>query len=318
VKDRKNQEAYMRLVKKLDIRTPGVPVFVFGYSYHMGFKDSGRSKREIIMMIERELEMRDIPEWRRRETAHGVFSLPLIGTVNAKSLSLPALTLFVGLFDGVNPCALWVLMLLLSLLANAGSRNRMIAVGSVFIFFSAVLYFAFMSAWFNFFALLGLESAVTTVLGICVCVLGIINAKELFWFKKGVSITIHDRAKPNIFKKMREVVSGPSGFLLISGTAALAFLVNLAEFGCTAGFPAVYTRILTVQQVGLARKYLFMALYCVAYVAPLAAVLAAFVLTLGKFRLTEKHGKILKSVTGLVMLVLGLILVFKPGYLAFT
>jgi cytochrome c biogenesis protein CcdA len=117
---------------------------------------------------------------------------------------------------------------------------------------------------------------------------------------------------------MREVVSGPSGFLLISGTAALAFLVNLAEFGCTAGFPAVYTRILTVQQVELARKYLFMALYCVAYVAPLAAVLAAFVLTLGKFRLTEKHGKILKSVTGLVMLVFGLILVFKPGYLAFT
>jgi uncharacterized membrane protein HdeD (DUF308 family) len=188
----------------------------------------------------------------------------------------------------------------------------------VFIFFSAAYYFAFMVAWFNLFALLGLKSAVTTILGVCVCVLGIINAKELFWFKKGISLTIPDKAKPKIFKRMRRILASPSGFLLLAGTAVLAFLVNIAEFGCTAGFPAVYTRILTLQRVGLARKYIFMALYSVVYVVPLASVLAAFVLTLGKFRLAEKHGRILKIVTGLVMLALGLILVFNPGYLAFS
>jgi cytochrome c biogenesis protein CcdA len=322
VKSRENQEVFNHLAETLDIRTPGVPVFIFGNSYHVGFKEGNSAKREIVGMIERELRQQ---KYKIEDgiLGHGEprlpeLRLPLLGVVDARSLSLPAFTLFIGLLDGVNPCALWVLMLLLSLLVNAGSRSRMIVVGAVFIFFSAALYFCFMVAWFNFFALLGLKNTATLILGIGVCLLGIVNTKELFWFKKGFSLTIPDRAKPKIFDRMRRVVSSPNGFLLVAGTAALAFLVNLAEFGCTIGLPAVYTRVLTLQETGLAGKYLFMALYNVVYVVPLAAVLAAFVFTFGKFRLSERHGRILKIVTGLVMLALGLLLTFRPGYLMFS
>jgi cytochrome c biogenesis protein CcdA len=352
-KSRENQEIFTRLAGELDIRTPGVPVFIFGKSYRVGFKEGDEAKEEIRRMIERELgnfrpetpktegprvaepqppgsrppepqppgsrpPEPQPPGFPLSDSQVPPLRLPFVGALDARSLSLPAFTVFIGLLDGVNPCALWVLMLLLSLLASAGSRGRMIVVGAVFIFFSAGLYFAFMAAWFSFFEFLKLKSAATLVLGIGVCILGIVNAKELFWFKKGFSLVIPERAKPRIFDGMRKVVSSPNGFLLVASTAVLAFLVNLAEFGCTVGLPAVYTRVLSLQETDIAGKYLFMAFYNAVYVLPLAAVLAAFVLTFGRFRLMERHGRILKIVTGLVMLVLGILLVFRPGYLLFA
>jgi len=208
-------------------------------------------------------------------------------------------------------------LILFSDVATAKNRKRMFLVGGVFIFFSAALYFVFMVTWFNFFALLGLKRAATLVLGIGVCILGIINVKEIFWFKKGVSLTIPESAKPRLFDRMRRVVSSSSGIVLIAGTAALAFLVNLAEFGCTVGFPAVYTRILSLQRIGLARKYLFMAFYNVVYVTPLVALLLIFALTWGRYRLSRRQGQVLKAVTGAVMLALGILLVFRPDVLMF-
>jgi hypothetical protein len=211
-----------------------------------------------------------------------------------------------------------VLFFLLSLLAAAGGRGRVLVVGGLVVFFSAALYFCFMTAWLNFFALLGIKRAVTLALGVGVCGIGIVNAKELVWFRKGPSLAIPDRAKPKIVERMRKVASSRSAALTVAGTAALAFLVNIAEFGCTVGLPAVYTRVLTLRQTSSPQNYAYMALYCAAYAAPLASVSAAFAFATVRIRLTEGRGRILKTVSGLVMLGLGLLLIFRPGYLSFS
>ena len=106
-------------------------------------------------------------------------------------------------------------------------------------------------------------------------------------------------------------------FLGLAGTIALAFFVNLIELGCTIGLPAIYTRVLSISDISTLQKYLYMALYNVYYVVPLAIIVLIFVFTMGKYRFEEKYAKILKVVSGILMLTLGLILVIKPELLIF-
>lgn len=319
VKSRKNQEILGRFAEELGIQTPGVPIFIFDGSYLVGFKEGNRQRRQVVAMIER--------GGKGRHSAAGgqgvssgqdrAIDLPLFGEVDPRSLSLPLFTVFIGLVDGLNPCALWVLMLLLSVIGGASTRRRMIVVGAIFIFFSGLLYFLFMTAWFNFFAFLRFKRAATLALGIGVCALGLVNIKELFFFKKGPSLMIPERAKPRIYGRMRGIVSSPNTLLLVLGTASLAFIVNLAEFGCTVGLPAIYTRVLSLQRLGTLGTYALMALYNAVYVVPLVAVFLAFVFTLGRYRLGEKQGRWLKIASGTVMLALGLALVLRPELLMF-
>ena len=128
---------------------------------------------------------------------------------------------------------------------------------------------------------------------------------------------IPERAKPRIYGRMRGIVSSPNTLLLVLGTASLAFIVNLAEFGCTVGLPAIYTRVLSLQRLGTLGTYALMALYNAVYVVPLVAVFLAFVFTLGRYRLGEKQGRWLKIASGTVMLALGLALVLRPELLMF-
>jgi len=148
--------------------------------------------------------------------------------------------------------------------------------------------------------------------------MGLINVKEFFFFKKGVSLMIPEKAKPKLFEKMRRVMNEQDIWLAFAGTVALAFFVNLIELACTIGFPAIYTRVLSIQHIGTLPKYLYMALYNLYYVIPLGAIVLLFVFTMGKYRFQEKHAKVLKLVSGVLMLALGLILVLKPDLLVFS
>jgi len=116
---------------------------------------------------------------------------------------------------------------------------------------------------------------------------------------------------------MRNVMNAQNMAFGILGTVTLAFFVNLIELGCTIGLPAIYTRVLSLQDISPLKKYLYMALYNVYYVVPLAIIVAIFVITMGKYRFEEKYAKILKVVSGTLMLALGLILVIKPELLIF-
>jgi hypothetical protein len=309
-KSRENQALFNDLALKLGIKTPGVPVFVFGESYLVGFKEGNRAKRQVMSMIEIELG--------RRQPVRAEIDLPLFGSVDPRSLSLPLFTVVIGLLDGINPCALWVLLLLLGLLVTAGSRKRMFLVGGIFVFFSALPYFVFMTAWLHFFTLLRFRDTATLVLGILVSMMGILNIKELFWFRKDPSLIIPEAARSGIHARMRKILSRPNALLLVSGTASLAFFVNLAEFGCTAGLPAIYTRLLSLQQVAPSTRYLLLVLYNLMYIAPLLGVLLVFTFTLYRYRLSPIAAKTLKVVSGVIMLFLGLLLVFHPELLMFA
>jgi glutaredoxin len=242
--------------------------------------------------------------------------LPLLGPISPRSLGLPLFTIVIGLLDGFNPCAMWVLLLLLSFLVTLQSRAKVLAVGGTFVIVSGIVYFAFMAAWLNIFLLIGLSRAVQVLLGAVAGVIGAINVKDFFAFKKGISLSIPESAKPGIYRRMRAIVQAEHLFGAVVTSVALAVLVNMVELLCTAGFPAVYTRILTLYKLPTWKYYSYLGLYNVAYVADDALMLGIAVTTLARRKLQEHEGRWLKLVSGAVMVALGVVLMVRPGLLA--
>lgn len=248
--------------------------------------------------------------------AESKVDVPFWGNVEAADVSLPLLTLVIAGCDAFNPCAFFVLLFLLSLLVHAHSRARMATIGGIFVLASGAVYFLFMAAWLNLFMVVGHLAWITTVAGIVAVVIALINIKDFFWFKQGVSLSIPDAAKPGIFLRMTRLVGESRLWAMLAGTVFLAFTTNLYELLCTSGFPMVYTRVLTLRDLPLAAHYGYLVLYNVIYVAPLALIVIAFVWTLGARKLSEYEGRVLKLLSGVMMLLLGGLLVVAPERLS--
>lgn len=316
LKHKDYRELFRKKSRAMGIKGGGVPTFILGDSYVIGFQE-GRHDKMLQNMIEKYLSGKN-SSVKAAGSAGSCIELPLLGCIDPTMVSLPGFTFVIGLLDGVNPCAMWVLMFLLTLLVNAKSRKRLIMVGTVFVISSGVVYFLFMTAWLNMFLFMGMATYITITLGIVAILMGLLNLKEFFFFKKGVSLMIPESQKPKLYKKMRGIIHNSSWWISLFGTITLAFFVNLIELGCTIGLPAIYTRVLSVQEIPTFTRYLYMALYNVYYIIPLGAIVLLFVITMGKYRFEEKHAKVLKVISGILMLSLGLILVFKPELLQFS
>jgi len=242
-------------------------------------------------------------------------NVPFLGQVDAKAFSLPILTLVLAGMDAFNPCAFFVLLFLLSLLVHAKSRTRMAIVGGTFVLFSGLVYFVFMAAWLNVFLIAGELRVITFAAGLVALTVAVLNIKDYFWFKAGPSLSIPDAAKPGLFKRMREVVtSGSIGPMLVS-TVLLAIVANSYELLCTAGFPMVYTRALTLAGLQPWQYYAWLAAYNVIYVLPLLAIVTVFTWTMGARKLSESEGRLLKLISGFMMLGFGLMLLLAPNLL---
>lgn len=241
--------------------------------------------------------------------------VPVLGDIDANAVSLPLFTVAIAGLDAFNPCAFFVLLFLLSLLVHAKSRWRMALVGGVFVVISGVMYFAFMAAWLNVFLVTGQLRWVTTVAGVIAITLAVFSIKDYFWPESGGSISIPDSAKPGLFARMRKLTTGDSLPTVLLGTIALAAVANSYELLCTAGFPLVFTRVLTLNDLSTSTYYGYLALYNLVYVVPLLLIVGGFVWTLGSRKLSESEGKFLKLMSGTMMLGLGLLLLLKPDLL---
>ena len=237
------------------------------------------------------------------------------GQLNLSSLSLPVLTIILGGLDSINPCSFWVLVFLLSLLLYVQSRRRMLLIGGIFIFFSGFIYFLFMVFLLGIFLLTAQLTWIAIIAGVFALFLGGINIKDFFYFKQGLSLSIPESKKPTLFKKMRTVVQEAYLPSMIAGTILLAIFVNTYELFCTMGFPLVYTKILTLYHLPTLDYYLYVLLYNIVYILPLLVIVLVFTITLGRRKLSEMQGRILKLFSGLMMSLLGLLLVFQPNLL---
>ena len=139
-----------------------------------------------------------------------------------------------------------------------------------------------------------------------------INLKDFRFYGRGISLSIPDAAKPDIYARMRRILQAQNLAGALIGTVVLAILVQLVELLCTSGFPALYTRILTLKQLDSMSYFGYLLLYNVAYMFDDVIILAIGVITLSQRRLQEKEGRWLKLISGLVMVGLGIYLIVAP------
>lgn len=309
--DPNGRRRFIDAMQRLGAQAVGIPTFVVADEYVVGFVE-GATEKQVIALVDRALGAKQHPAG----VPGTLVSLPWFGDLDAATLSLPVFTLVVGLVDGINPCAMWVLLVLLGILAHVRSTKRLLMVGGTFVVASGVVYFVFMTAWLGMFELVGLSHTFTVVLGTIVFTMGLINLKELVWFKKGVSLTIPDRVKPKLYRKMRGIANAASVPAAFLGVAALAVFVNLIELACTLGLPAVFTRVLSLrEELSSLGRVGYLVLYNFAYVVPLAVIVIAYALTLHRLTLTERGAKALKAVSGALLVVFGGLFIIAPQLL---
>lgn len=305
---------YQTMAAQLGQEAVSVPALLFCGEMHVGWDKAETTGAEIAWRLD-ECHARLLAGSVVAGLSAGKLSVPILGEVDPQHFSLPLLTVAIAGLDAFNPCAFFVLLFLLSLLAHQKNRERMLVIGGIFVLFSGLMYFAFMAAWLNLFQVLGNLAWVTLAAGAVAVFVGVVNVKDFFAFEQGLTLSIPESRKPDIYRRARAILSVDNLPAMVAATVFLAIAANFYELLCTAGFPMVYTRLLTLSELPPAGYYLYLALYNLIYVVPLGLIVLVFVRSMGARKLTEREGRLLKLLSGSMMLELGTLLLVAPEWL---
>lgn len=240
-------------------------------------------------------------------------TLPLIGTVDLSGQSLLVSTLIISFVDGFNPCSLWVLSILLSITLQSKSRKKVLIVGGVFLLTTALLYGLFIAGVFSVLRIISFMRWIQVMVALIALGFALVNIKDYFWYKEGVSFTISDDKKPGIYQRMRGILRhSDSIWQLIGATIVFAAGIALVELSCTAGFPVIWSNILASQNVETVTFVLLLLVYILIYLLDELGIFLVAVFTLRSTKLEEKHGRVLKLIGGVLMLTLAIVMLVDP------
>ena len=240
-------------------------------------------------------------------------SVPFIGEVYLLNYSLPVITIILGLVDGFNPCAMWVLVYLIALVMEMGDRRRIWLIVGTFVLASGILYFLFMTAWLNAFLFLGYVRAVTVLIGLVALGGGILSVREYAKMKGPLVCDVASpEEKKSTMQRARLLVSAPLTIATFIGIIALAFAVNAIEFVCSAALPAIFAQILAISNLSALERYAYIALYVFFFMLDDLIIFGLAAFAVGNISVGEKYAKLSRIVGGVLLLVLGFMLLFMP------
>jgi len=338
--DDNNLNFLQAVAKKFGIEVSGVPTLFIGDQTHTGFSEQlaaeveqtiaacvangcadaaeGVARPDVTAKTfyeEPGSPLTVVPPANPAEFAEkGTITVPIFGTVDLKHQSLFISTLLISFVDGVNPCSVWVLTMLITLTLRTGSRKKIFIIGLIFLTVTAAIYGLFIAGLFSVLTIVRYAGWIQAVVALVALFFGIVNIKDYFWYKEGLSFTIDDSKKPGIFQRMRRVLDASDSFWGLAGaTVVLAAGVSLVEFSCTAGFPVLWTNLLNGAGVTTAAFIGLLLVYMLIYQLDEMIIFGSAVLTLKASRLEEKHGRILKLIGGTLMLTLAVVMLIKPS-----
>lgn len=260
------------------------------------------------------------------DTPGGEYNIPILGNIDPKNVSLPLVSIIVGFIDGFNPCAMWVLLFLISMLLNMKNRKRMWIIGITFLATSALVYLAFMLAWLKIAITLTQISWVRLIIALTALIGALINITSFIEELKkddGCHV-VDDKRRKKLFKRIRNIVSSVDnkgnmkGFLIaLIGIMGLAISVNMIELACSSGLPLIFTQILAINDLSFIQYLLYIILYIIFF---LIDDLVVFIIAMTSLKLTgisTKYNKISHLVAGILMFIIGILMIFKPSWLMF-
>lgn len=349
--NQENSLLMQKVANYLGVDAGGVPFLIIGDEYFVGFGEKssppeiekiinkclistcpnnvgdllGFVNKEENASIKEELNNIDdleeiIPEQVvNTETIEGekIIKLPFLGDTNIYKLSLPVLAVSMGLLDGFNPCAMWTLLFLISLLLGMNDRRKMWILGTTFIIASASVYFVFMSAWLNLILFLGFIIWVRLFIALLALLGGSYSIKEYFTTPtNGCKVTGSEK-RQKVFERLKNIVKQNNLWLALGGIILLAFLVNLVELICSAGLPAVFTQVLAMNNLSTWGYYSHILLYIFFFMIDDLFVFFIAMITLKMTGITTKYAKYSHLIGGILMVIIGILLIFKPEWLMF-
>ena len=285
---------------------PDFPITIFGNQVFGGWKSEETTGSAIKEALQQCLAG-DCPPPAGEEPGDRIV-LPIIGEIILADYSLPALAVILGLVDGFNPCAMWVLVYLISLIATLRDRKRIWLIVGSFVLASGILYFLFMTAWLNAFLFIGYVKPVTTVIGLVALGGGILQIREVIETKGAIVCEVTDEeSRKKTMTRIQKIVSSPLTLGTIVGIIALAFLVNSIEFVCSAAVPAIFTHVLSLASLTTLQYYGYILLYVLFFMLDDLVIFgsAAIAMTSG---LGERYAKYFRPVGAAILIILGLLL----------
>jgi thiol-disulfide isomerase/thioredoxin len=318
-----NRKLLMEVSKKLNANVSGVPFTVVGEHYFIGWYDEQASGPAIENAVQCVLQtgcrdvVNDLESEQKKSPIPQKIKVPVLGEIETKNLSLPLFAVVMGGLDGFNPCAMWTLLFLISLLLGMENRKRMWILGSAFIAASAVVYFLFMAAWLNLLLIVGFIFWIRIIIGLVALGGGIYNLKEFFANKSAVCKVADGEKKQKVFEKLKVITQKKQFWLALGGIIILAAAVNLVELICSAGLPVVFTQVLTLSNLAKWQYYLYMLLYIFVFMLDDLIVFFAAMITLQMTGVTTKYTRFSHLIGGILMVIIGILLILKPAWLMF-
>ncbi len=309
--DSQNAE-YLTEVKKLfDETSGGVPYTVIGTETFLGYNSYVGEKLE--KTIQNYLDIK-----KETEQEKATFNLPIVGKTDAKEVSIPFVAILLGVIDGFNPCAMWVLLFLINMFIDMKDKKKMFILGYTFLFTSALVYFLSMlgiSVVLNVTAVKQIQILIALV----ALVAGVLNIRTYIKTRNDTGChVVDDKKRKKMVKRVIKITKQESMLLALIGVIALAASVNLVELACSLGFPAIFSEILALNNVTGALRILYLIIYVFFYMIDDLIVFTIAVSTFTIAAKSTKYTKYVNLIAGIIMILIGTLLIFKPEWVMFN
>ena len=308
--------ALMELTKmEFGLSGQSVPFTVVGDSFFSGYSSATASRIESKVL---EYLYEDVDQNGEANSSNGV-DIPILGKVDLKSVSIPLVAIILGFIDGFNPCAMWILLFLISMLFKMNNKKKAWILGLTFLFISALVYFLSMIG-INFVLSVVAGQWLKIAIAIFILIAGILNLRKYLKIRKeeaGCSV-IDDKKRKGLIKRIRSIIDNNNFILALFGIIILAATVNLIELACSLGFPVIFNEILTVNNIKGFIKIVYLLLYIFFYMLDDLVVFAISMVTLEATGITNKYNKLCTLISAIIMIIMGLLLIFKPEWIMFN
>lgn len=331
-----NADLLRKVEESFEITRGGVPTTVIGDVVLVGFGDSTSGKIERAIKFYNEHDYvdqikkiqegtfskadlkNDFKQEEKKKDDELTIDVPFFGNLNLKSVSLSSAAVVIGLIDGFNPCAMWVLLFLISVLIGMKDKKRMWALGIAFLLTSAFVYLLIMLSWVTIAVKITTVIWIRNIIAVVAIVGAIVNIRAYWKSRKDSGChVVDDKKRKKIFSKIKKFTSEKSFILALIGVVGLAVSVNLVELACSAGLPLVFSELLALNDVTSFAKFMYTLLYVFFFLIDDLVVFIIAMLTMQVTGISTKYNKFSHLFGGIVMFLIGILLLFKPEWLMF-
>lgn len=329
--DKDNQEKYSKVHEILNDKSSGIPYLVIGESVISGF-DKDLTPERIRNAVEyyRNVNYKDKvgiylgvvseSETGQDETKYEdtKVKIPLLGTKEAKDVSIGLSAILIGAVDGFNPCAMWILLFLISMLLGMKNKKRIWILGITFLVSSALVYFLFLLSWLNLSVFLNKVLYIRVAISFFAVLFGVLQVVNFIFKKDDGCEVVDNKNRKRIIKSIQKIIKEKSFILAILGIILLAASVNIIELLCSLGLPVMFTQILAINEVSKVGQILYSLLYVLFFMIDDIIIFIIAMKTLEIKAISNKYGKYSHLIGGLIMIIIGVLMVYKPEWLMFN